>query len=72
MADNDPTPHQRQAGISAEDFRAFLDMKGWSDRQVTIEVGLGSRKTLTKYKLEGAPSTSPMPLSPRGLAPWPG
>lgn len=42
--------------MEAKDFSAWIEHMGYSDREVTRQLGLGSRNTVAKYKTEGAPA----------------
>ncbi|WP_028035871.1 hypothetical protein [Chelativorans sp. J32] len=41
--------------MEAKDFTAWLDHMQFSDAEAARRLGLGSRNTIAKYKVEGAP-----------------
>lgn len=57
--------------MTAEDFRAWLESMGWSQREVARRLDL-SRNTVAKYLEEGAPVAIGYACAAlaRGLAPW--
>lgn len=58
--------------MDAKDFNAWLDHMGFNDSEATKALGLGSRNTLAKYKLEGAPLYIALACGALayGLPPW--
>ncbi|WP_323034095.1 hypothetical protein [Pararhodobacter sp.] len=57
--------------MTAEDFEAWLDLRGISGREAARQLGV-SNDTITKYKRQGAPLYIALACSAlcHGLPPW--
>ena len=62
----------KDAVMPAADFIAWLDWMDLSDRQATAALGLGSRNTLARFKVEGAPLYIALACAAldRNVPPW--
>ncbi|KNY16933.1 hypothetical protein AKG11_11470 [Shinella sp. SUS2] len=58
--------------MTADDLNAWLEHMKFNDAEATRRLGLGSRNTLAKYKVEGAPLHIGLACGALafGLPPW--